>query len=216
MKKVLVLVAVSLMFAVPAMALTIVGTKHDLSTTGPVNAALGGTIDEICVYCHTPHGADTTVSLAPLWNRVNTTLDGTEDLYASSTFNAAASAGYGYAGINGSDAVLCLSCHDGTSVTDTLVNMPNSGQTVATTAITNGNALILGDTEEMSNDHPVGFCYSQVQGLAGEELKAAPTVPLFEGDMWCSSCHDVHDNQYTPFLSMANGGSALCLDCHDK
>jgi predicted CXXCH cytochrome family protein len=34
--------------------------------------------------------------------------------------------------------------------------------------------------------------------------------------VWCSSCHDVHDNANQPFLVMANTGSALCLGCHDK
>jgi predicted CXXCH cytochrome family protein len=34
--------------------------------------------------------------------------------------------------------------------------------------------------------------------------------------MWCSSCHDVHNNANAPFLNVANDGSALCLTCHVK
>jgi hypothetical protein len=51
------------------------GTKHNLSTSGSgtTHAAAGGT-SEVCVFCHTPHGATTaddggTALRAPLWNR---------------------------------------------------------------------------------------------------------------------------------------------------
>ena len=46
----------------------IFNTKHNLGATG-INAAsnFSGTT-EICVFCHTPHGADASVAV-PLWNR---------------------------------------------------------------------------------------------------------------------------------------------------
>ena len=40
-------------------------TPHNLSSAG------AGQTSEICVFCHTPHGADTTAP-APLWNKVLT------------------------------------------------------------------------------------------------------------------------------------------------
>ena len=43
-------------------AAQITGTQHNLSAQAGIDN------DEICVYCHTPHGADTTVE-APLWNK---------------------------------------------------------------------------------------------------------------------------------------------------
>ena len=66
----------------------------------------------------------------------------------------------------------------------------------------------------LSNDHPVGFDYAAV--VAADAEIQATTLPLYNGDMWCSTCHDVHDNTDTPFLQAANGGSALCLTCHIK
>src|SRR3989304_10025718 len=43
-------------------------SKHNLSTNPNINAE--GT-SEVCVFCHTPHGGDTTVGggAAPIWNR---------------------------------------------------------------------------------------------------------------------------------------------------
>ena len=45
----------------------VAGTKHNLSvaSSGTVKAV---TEDEVCVFCHTPHGA-TQFPGSPLWNR---------------------------------------------------------------------------------------------------------------------------------------------------
>ena len=42
-------------------------TPHNLGSTGPGPNTFSGTA-ELCVFCHTPHGGDTTASV-PLWNR---------------------------------------------------------------------------------------------------------------------------------------------------
>ena len=66
MNKLLAAVAF-LLIAVPAQA-GIANTKHNLSPTGTgVNKVTAGT-DEICVFCHTPHAADTSAPV-PLWNK---------------------------------------------------------------------------------------------------------------------------------------------------
>jgi predicted CXXCH cytochrome family protein len=41
-------------------------------------------------------------------------------------------------------------------------------------------------------------------------------IKLFAGKVECPTCHAVHDPTNTPFLRTANGGSTLCLKCHDK
>jgi len=209
MKKIIAILALSLL-AAPAFA-GIQSTKHDLSdANGGFDGT--GTITEICVYCHTPHAADTSVTIAPLWNRVNPALT-TLTLYTGLDLNATAF-GYNEANVRQSDAPLCLSCHDGTSLSTDLVNMPNSGGNVPGD-ITNANALIGTD---LSDDHPIGFNYSQTATADGE-LHDPPnnSLPLFGGKMWCSSCHDVHDNtKGTPFLQYTNLNSALCLSCHIK
>ena len=51
-------------------------TKHNLSSSGP-GTTKSSTETQICVFCHTPHGADigpsagpqSSVGAAPLWNK---------------------------------------------------------------------------------------------------------------------------------------------------
>jgi len=211
MKKVIVLAAAALLFATPALAI-IAGTAHDLSL---VNA---GTSTETCVYCHTPHSADVTVLLAPLWNRSTTLAAGS--VYAGVDLEATTVAQMTIANINQTDAPLCLSCHDG-SVSEVLVNEPNNGTTDLTGYVFSSAAANLGT--DMSNDHPVGFSYSDA--LTDTELNTVADVttamganPFFGAtdEMWCSSCHDVHDDTNNPFLRMSNDNSNLCLACHIK
>lgn len=52
----------------------IASTPHDLR---PLNTANSGTNTEICVYCHTPHGAALLPTNSPLWNRVVINADAT-------------------------------------------------------------------------------------------------------------------------------------------
>ena len=64
-------------------------TIHNLSSVGQqaLNIATGGTATtEVCVFCHTPHGANLSApGAAPLWNRsVPTT--GSYTMYNSPTF----------------------------------------------------------------------------------------------------------------------------------
>jgi len=53
--------------ASPAMA-QIVGSQHDLSSGGTSQNPTSST-DQVCVFCHTPHGGDTTTTSLPLWNK---------------------------------------------------------------------------------------------------------------------------------------------------
>ena len=97
----------------------IFNTKHNLGSTG-INAAsnFSGT-SEICVFCHTPHGGDSSAAV-PLWNRH---LDPagflTYDQLGSTTLD-------GQIEPVGSVSVACLSCHDGTQAMDSMINaFPN-------------------------------------------------------------------------------------------
>ena len=79
----------------------------------------------------------------------------------------------------------------------------------------------------MNNDHPIGFNYT-VADAGDAELVAKATVETALGagalsygggdQMWCSSCHDVHNtkNTGTKFLWVADNHSNLCLSCHKK
>jgi hypothetical protein len=124
----------------PSLA-TVKGGKHDLSLGG--GGTSGGAfqfqVQEVCVFCHTPHGAnsdvreDTTIDTGPgndtydigtgnrilLWNRALANL-GTGAYYSpyqSSSMNSQMSQIRVY-------SLLCLSCHDGVSAMNVLVKNP--------------------------------------------------------------------------------------------
>ncbi len=96
-------------------------TKHNL-TANPDILATGTT--EICVFCHTPHGANLAANgQAPLWNRLLPE-DSSYEVYGSPTFDAQDVTGtHRPKGVS----LACLSCHDGSVAFDSLVNGPGSG-----------------------------------------------------------------------------------------
>jgi len=95
-------------------------SRHNLGRFGRVLRTDATT--QVCVFCHTPHHSNT--SAAPLWNRstaqsVNYTAYGTT--IAGTTVNKADLGGA---------TLACLSCHDGTTTFDSLVNAPGKGGVV--------------------------------------------------------------------------------------
>ena len=201
--------------ALPVLAGTITGTKHDFSNSTLYN---WNTTGEICVVCHTPHSADTSVSAAPLWNHAVTAKAFT--VYSSDTLNATV-------GQPSGTSKLCLSCHDGSVALDSF------GGSTAGTNTMSGTAAV--GIDELSNDHPISFAYDQTlidADGALHPLSKAVTVGtggdskggtisdtmLFGGQVQCASCHDVH-NKFTAdskLLRISRSGSALCLTCHNK
>lgn len=106
----------------------ITNTRHNMmQSTESING--GSTMNsfrnrygEICVYCHTPHGADT-ARAAPLWNRAlptGTTYTTYNQLNTSTLSGTVTQPGYA--------SLPCLSCHDGQQAIDAIINMPGSGQ----------------------------------------------------------------------------------------
>ncbi len=229
MKKVLVLLLVGALLATPAFAV-IRNSKHDLSASSTAIVKATGTGDETCVYCHTPHGGATGI-LAPLWNR---SIPGggflVGDLYNSATLDQTNSNPTTVlAAVNNSDAPLCMSCHDGGGLDGGLTNPSNAdGQPggAALAAGVTGFMNLDATNEGLTNDHPIGMDYGAVYladttGFNNETVANASVngLPLYTttGVMWCSSCHDVHDQGgFAPFLNMSNVGSALCTTCHIK
>ncbi len=181
------------------------GTGHDF------HASAWNSSGEICIVCHTPHNAVTSVTNAPLWNH-SVSAVASYTLYASPTMDAAVGQPTG-------SSKLCLSCHDGTVALENFGGVINGTNHVST-------ANNVGT--DLSNDHPISITYSDA--LAGTDggLRLPSTATgvgtgtiaatmLTAGVMQCSSCHDVH-NKYnvTHLLKKSNAGSALCLTCHIK
>ncbi len=104
----------------------VTNTRHNL--TQNVAGLNSGVMDpyrnnygEVCVYCHTPHGANDVVQ-APLWNHTATQASYT--LYSElGTVTLT-----GNVTNPGTNSLTCLSCHDGTVAVDSIINMPGSGR----------------------------------------------------------------------------------------
>jgi len=160
-------------------------TKHNLSVTG---GGVGGgnqtnNTTEICVFCHTPHAADTTQSV-PLWNR-NMSDPAAFQTYAdlgSSTLD-------GSIAEVGSVSLACLSCHDGQVAMDSLLNAPGSGNpltnwaftspesTMSPTGLLSAGIALIGT--DLRDDHPVGILYAAGNVAGNEGNPATYTDPDF-------------------------------------
>lgn len=108
---------------------SIANTRHNLTQSTLSNSGSGGAgamlsvrndYGEVCVYCHTPHAAESS-GKAPLWNRMLRVGSGytTYTTLNSSTMTQTVNA-------PGAASLTCLSCHDGTQATDAILNMPGS------------------------------------------------------------------------------------------
>jgi hypothetical protein len=97
--------------------------SKNLNPNGTGTPNMSNATGEICVFCHTPHGGDTSAAV-PIWNRVlSDPADYQGTRYSdnnTTTFDAEE-------GPIGSVTIACLSCHDGAQAVDALINAPGSG-----------------------------------------------------------------------------------------
>jgi len=202
-------------------------TIHNLSTSQEADMYRSDNEDQVCVFCHTPHGGTLD---GPLWNRESPTAN------KYTHYNSASLSGY-LQGLGATRAVekeslLCLSCHDGSISINTLMNYSNTngvptfntGQDayIPFLGIPDGNnpgAQIGGSRAEgnvdwdLSDDHPISFKYGSVYAEKGTEFKDVTTaedagVRFFGGAdkrVECSSCHDPH----VMYDSLYEGGNLL-------
>jgi len=198
-KRLYVVLALGLLAGATSVALgDIAGSAHDFSSDSWSDG-------EICIVCHTPHNADTSITASPLWNHDVTSA--TFTLYDSPTLDETPLAPQGV-------SKLCLSCHDGTIALDSFSGM--SGSNFVT-----GEANVGTD---LSDDHPISIkwnhqteigacsgCHGAHQGQYNSAL------PFFDGYVECASCHDVHDRAgFTKLLRKSLAYSELCFHCHSK
>jgi predicted CXXCH cytochrome family protein len=161
----------------------VVDTKHNLSATAPAAGSQGasrvnyysgaGATTQVCVFCHTPHGAAS--AAAPLWQR-EVKADNYYQTYGS--VNASPTMDAAQTGVTvGSVSLACLSCHDGTQAINTMANKPGSGNValsgswaagnnltnsgLSTTSMANlGGGTVGTDGKDLQNDHPIGIKYA--------------------------------------------------------
>jgi hypothetical protein len=209
------------------------GTAHNLSSTSPnpTRAATGQT-NEVCVFCHTPHGATQqdqggTALRAPLWNR-RVPAGSTYTPYTSNTLDAASITD----GLNaqpGGSSKLCLSCHDGTLAIGN-VNVLNGTQPVSISMINTGpngtmppgQGANTGFTRnlgtDLTNDHPISLTYNAAVAARDGELR-----PVDSQQRWpagTGSVLGIRSPGFKPLLPLeatGNGGQGQiqCATCHD-
>ncbi len=184
---------------------SVVNSKHDLSARGPGSIrAVYET--QICIFCHTPHNA---APQTPLWNRENPRTH--YRIYQSSTTDARIDQPSG-------PSKMCLSCHDGSMALGNVLSRPQTHPIVMTArTIPPGTADL---TNDLSDDHPIGFRYDRALSNIDPEIRAPEVVtrdlPLgVHGEMHCTTCHDPHNNELGDFLRISDQYSAICTTCHD-
>jgi predicted CXXCH cytochrome family protein len=215
----------------------IANTKHNLG--GSPNAGNGGAgwnfndaTTEICVFCHTPHGADSSAAV-PLWNRTLSTAS--YNTYASlgtSTLDSASTT-------VGSVSLACLSCHDGTQAMNTVINSPGSGTTgdvgsgsgtgphgwVEFQAMSEVSGEMIYIGTDLRNDHPISIQYAGAvngHGANDPDFNAANSTTVASGTTVWYIDTGTAGKQKTdlPLYNRVGGslnGQALveCATCHD-
>lgn len=223
-----------------AWAQGILDTKHNLSavagsganrSAGNQEIYLTAGTSEVCVFCHTPHGADTNVA-APLWNRAVTNT-ATYTMYSSPTLDSAPSAA------NMGVSLACLSCHDGTIAFDALRNLPGPGGYDANPLATGRNPAgwtwagsiktmnargitdIAEGGTDLSNDHPIAMIYSagrSPSSTSSDETTGFTTATLSGTRVWVSRAVPAPGAETITLplygTSVADG-RVQCATCHD-
>jgi hypothetical protein len=221
----------------------IIGGYHDLRSTGLGGQETGvnGPSYALCNYCHVAHkfaGDAEFGGLGPqgagilLWNH---TLSSSTayTAYASWTQQATDLVTLQPTGDKTVDlnnpSIMCMSCHDGTvALNSTYTGAIGSNGTLPTGMIIN--------PADANKTHPVNFTYdAALAANAGMRVPAGPNgvdfnggpnyrapnavVPLFNGKMQCSTCHEPHTNThllFRNFNAVYTGGAtgSWCLYCH--
>ncbi|WP_429884310.1 hypothetical protein [Geoalkalibacter halelectricus] len=196
----------------------VANTVHNLSTSSEWYYQSDNE-DEICIFCHTPHGGSLD---GPLWNRE---LPGALEFthYTTATLDTVAG------GANrplSDESLLCMSCHDGAMAVNHVLR-PSSrtgeqptmmgGQThvelvwlgFALGGRIGGafeNGWLTEETRNLTDDHPISFSYDAVRTAyqsvgRGNQLHSAGEAAVagvrFYGAgnrVECGSCHDPHVN----------------------
>ncbi len=219
----------------------ILGSKHDLTALNKRAGveAMGGLAfsdyGNACIYCHLPpEQAEEAARPGQIegWNRIRP-IETNYTLYSSPTFDSSPKR-------PNDISLLCLSCHDGTMAVDRIVHTPktwNSGDDMSL-------HMRLSDADDLNScgkchdgsvahdirqkaigtdlkdDHPISIRYAGLdRDIPGFKTADSPQgfdngIKLFEGNIECATCHDIH-NPDLPML-LRTDGEKLCTTCHNN
>lgn len=230
--KVLV-VASAVIGATSAMA-GITDTKHNLAA-GSGNTITSVYEDQLCIFCHTPHGADADYAGAPLWNKeAGGTM--TYQMYGATIYGTVATDALDNNVTEpNSPSRVCLSCHDGVSAINSIVNTGGSG------AIANFYAAISGqpdnnttafhmpwnqitnigdtnsslpDTVNLTNDHPISVKYNVNAASLRATSTGLNTAWGGAAVEWTVSGIAYTDDSKT-IADILRSDRVECVSCHD-
>ncbi len=186
---------------------SIVITRHNL-TLSFISSGFGFAMNayrnqyaQVCVYCHTPHGASSQLQ-APLWNRT---------VNPANTYTSYSSQSLTQVAANPGDASLtCLSCHDGSLPVDSIINMPGSGLYDKNQETTVSNTF-LNAWNNVNSSLQMGFgancgnspCFHSPLGTEGNTGEQGGT---------CMECHNNNNQFGIPEFSAFILGSNLSND----
>lgn len=212
----------------------ITNTRHNLLV--PYNPTMSGMVGllynnygEVCVYCHTPHGAQN--SNAPLWNRTLPTT-GNYTPYSSTTIDTNGGVIPQPDGVS----LACLSCHDGTIAVDSIINAPGSGTAwggpvaanhyalnQSTSAgsclqchsvLPNANFTVMAFGQDLRPQHPISMNYPtpSQDPKFNQPTNSNGSLAWFEtGGM----ANRADDNEIKLFNDGAGGYKVQCASCHN-
>lgn len=212
----------------------ITNTRHNLLVPYAPGMAVGfyyTNYGEVCVYCHTPHGAQN--SSAPLWNRTLPTT-GNYTPYSSTTIDTNGGTIPQPDGIS----LACLSCHDGTIAVDAIINAPGSGTAWGGPVAPNhyalnpaggvGSCLLCHNQDtfvggnftpaalgqNLSNQHPISMNYP----TPAQDPKFNPPTNSNGSLAWFETggmANRADDNEIKLFSDGAGGYKVQCASCHN-
>jgi hypothetical protein len=203
-------------------------TKHNFSSTVTPNILGGGdqrTVrsqdeSEICIFCHTPHGANQ--SEGPLWNR-EIPASSTYTVYDSGSIDSTIQQPNGV-------SKLCLSCHDGSIAIGSVRNRAGSGGFLASdinmTGTGSGGVMPGGEGtgsgytrylgKDLTNDHPISLTYNQAFVAADGEMRDPNENPIrVRGLNPRPATQDIHLQPAVRNNPTADTGQVQCVSCHD-
>ena len=211
----------------------IASSRHNLGGFSMHIGARGTT--EVCVFCHTPHHSNTANGLKPMWNR---------GASAPTSFTAYGTTIGGTTIANtdiGSTSLACLSCHDGVTTFDNVMNAPGKGG-VSTAGSDLGYTFydfgsVVSDFMtsdrlkigvDLSNDHPVSVAYNAgtVAGLRATNT----TISAIDLTSDLNTSATTYDNgnltknlwavkgfvsNTATIADLLRNGKVECSSCHD-
>ncbi len=164
----LVRVSVALVAVVPSVALAgtpgIRNTLHDLSMTS-ASVVTSDTVNEVCIFCHTPHRAQSTQML---WNHAPTKYMNETwalDLDGQALINT--TKGTPLPTALRSASKRCLGCHDGSTALGAVSNAGGGKAGTISVVPPMMPANIIGASGSMGGHHPVSVPYAGQNGYNG-------------------------------------------------